>query len=291
MNKKVVLVDMDDVLNNFVETWLKEIEDKYGYHKTSEDITEWSVYKFYPDLEPNYLYGILDDPEFWKKVQPKEDAIRYIPKLQEYFDIYVVTSAWSFISIGSKIINILFKYFPTIKSDHVIICDNKQMIKGDVIIDDGIHNLIGHDAIKLLYDTPHNRNVSLTENMYRVHNWEEIYNWLMGWGLYSNMDTCVMCGRYVPEGFMVCPSCKKKIMGEDNPIKSKSVTIKDNTYYSINAQKICNRFFDSDASMIRRGLDPCWRCPLRNYKCKGDDNGTFGKPERSVIDRWKIIYE
>lgn len=276
MNKKVILVDMDDVIENLVEAWIKEIDRRHGYHRDSEDITAWDMYKFYPDLEPNYIYEILDDPEFWKTVEPKKDAMEYIPKLQEYFEIYIVT-AGLYLSIEAKISNIIYKYFPTIDNDHIIICHNKQMIKGDVIIDDGIHNLIGHDAIKLLYDTPHNREEDLPDDIYRVHNWEEIYNWLMGynwlsgWRFGSGVDTCVICGRYVPEGTMVCSSCRNKIMN-DSYKKERT-----HYWYVLQKDKICESNFDTSVSVY----NSCWRCPLRNYNCS-----KLGPAEKELIDRW-----
>ena len=49
------------------------------------------------------------------------------------------------------------------------------MIRGDVLIDDGIHNLEGGDYVKILMTAPHNRNYDAEANgMIRVHNWEEI---------------------------------------------------------------------------------------------------------------------
>jgi len=56
------------------------------------------------------------------------------------------------------------------------IARNKQLIMGDVMIDDGIHNLIGGKYEKLLFDRNHNRSVD--EKKYgciRVHSWDEIY--------------------------------------------------------------------------------------------------------------------
>lgn len=37
--------------------------------------------------------------------------------------------------------DLLFRWFPFITWDQVIITSRKQFIKGDVLIDDGIHNL------------------------------------------------------------------------------------------------------------------------------------------------------
>ena len=33
------------------------------------------------------------------------------------------------------------------------------------------------------------------------------------------IDTCVLCGEYVPEGTMICDNCKTKYLKEDDPDK------------------------------------------------------------------------
>jgi 5'(3')-deoxyribonucleotidase len=59
------------------------------------------------------------------------------------------------------------------------------MVKGDIIIDDGLHNMYGNHKYKLLLDKPWNRNsernvkLSINEimeafNITRVNNWQEI---------------------------------------------------------------------------------------------------------------------
>ncbi|NES53370.1 5'-3'-deoxyribonucleotidase, partial [Escherichia coli] len=63
------------------------------------------------------------------------------------------------------------EYFPFIPHSNVVLCGNKNIIKADIMIDDGIHNLESFEGMKILFDAPHNRN----ENRFiRVMNWEEI---------------------------------------------------------------------------------------------------------------------
>ena len=31
-------------------------------------------------------------------------------------------------------------------------------------------------------------------------------------------NLCLMCGEIIPEGIMVCPSCERRIMGDDAPV-------------------------------------------------------------------------
>ena len=59
----------------------------------------------------------------------------------------------------------------------VIITAHKQLIKGDVLIDDGIHNLEGGDYFKILMTAPHNRYYDADKNgMYRVSSWSDAYS-------------------------------------------------------------------------------------------------------------------
>lgn len=72
---------------------------------------------------------------------------------------------------------VLFKYFPFISWNDVIIIAHKQLIKGDVLVDDGVHNLEGGDYAKILVDSPHNRGYDAEANgMIRLNNWDDIYH-------------------------------------------------------------------------------------------------------------------
>ena len=113
---------------------------------------------------------------FCNAVKPLPGAVEYLKRLQDDgHDIYIVTTS-NYLSLKGKMENLLFKYFPFIKWDHVIITSNKQMIRGDVLIDDGVHNLEGGDYFKILMTAPHNRNYDAAANkMIRVDSWENIY--------------------------------------------------------------------------------------------------------------------
>ena len=57
----------------------------------------------------------------------------------------------------------------------MIITSRKQLIRGDVLIDDGIHNLEGGDYAKILVTAPHNIDYDAEANgMIRVKDWDEI---------------------------------------------------------------------------------------------------------------------
>jgi 5'(3')-deoxyribonucleotidase len=71
--------------------------------------------------------------------------------------------------------DLLFRWFPFITWDQVIITSRKQLIRGDVLIDDGIHNLEGGDYVRILMTAPHNKSYDAEGNgMIRVSSWDDI---------------------------------------------------------------------------------------------------------------------
>ena len=94
--------------------------------------------------------------------------------IDEGHEVYIVTAS-AYETIKSKMENVLFRYFPFISWSNVIIASNKQMIHGDMLIDDAPHNLIDGKYVKILMTAPHNINYDAARNhMIRVNSWEEI---------------------------------------------------------------------------------------------------------------------
>ena len=170
---------MDDVLENLSVAWVDYLNRKYGTDVNAEDITDWSVDKFFPSLSKRQVYGALIDEALWKTVRPMNKAQETLQALiHDGHEIYVVTNS-HYRALTAKMEDVLFTFFPFLSWDQVIITKNKQMIRGDVLIDDGIHNLVGGDYIKVLMDRPHNRAFDAeAAGMYRVSGWEEIYELL-----------------------------------------------------------------------------------------------------------------
>ena len=174
-----ILVDLDDVLGDLLEVWILALNAKHNLHVKYNDVVEWDMTKTFPTLTTKDIYEPFSNEDFWKLLCPKEDSQKYIRILQyNGHEIYVVTSThYDFIAMKMKYI--IKKYFPFIPYDHVIIAHKKQMIKGDVLIDDYIPNLIGGEYKKILFDAPYNRDISDemldVYGITRVRSWDEAY--------------------------------------------------------------------------------------------------------------------
>lgn len=173
--KLTILVDFDDVMNNFSEEWIKALNEIFHKNVKHEEITDWDICKFFPDYHKLKEYP-TDTEEFWSRVKPKEDAVKYIYKLfSEGHRVVVVTASYP-TSVPVKLMRVL-PYFPFLSYKDVIVSSQKDLIKGDVLIDDGVHNLKGGTWEKILMTMPHNKDYDAEANgMRRVDNWCEVYS-------------------------------------------------------------------------------------------------------------------
>ena len=171
----IILVDMDDTIEHLLQAWVDVLNKRYDRNVTIDVIRTWNVAAAYPGVSRKDVYAVPDEPGFWKTVAPVEGAAEALKRfMDEGHEVYIVT-ATRYESIFEKMDDLLFRYFPFLSWDQVIVTSKKQMIRGDVLIDDGIHNLEGGDYVKILTTMPHNEDYDAEANgMIRVHNWKEI---------------------------------------------------------------------------------------------------------------------
>ncbi len=170
-----ILVDMDDTIEQLLKTWVSRANEKYGRNVTLDEITDWNVAAPYPGISKKEICKITYEPGFWSSIEPMPGAAEALKHFMDAgHEVFIVT-ATEIEHVEEKMKGLLFRYFPFIFWDHVIITSRKQMIRGDVLIDDGIHNLEGGEYKKIMFTAPHNRNYDAEANgMIRVHTWDEI---------------------------------------------------------------------------------------------------------------------
>jgi 5'(3')-deoxyribonucleotidase len=169
---------MDDTIEDLLPAWVGYLNKKHGTSVDPINVTDWDMTKFFPTLTKHQVYCPLRLEEMWRMVLPKPGALEYLQRLKDDgHKLFIVTTS-SCESINPKMRRVFYEYLDGIFSwDDVIITSNKQMIRGDVLIDDGIHNHEGGAYFKILMDAPHNRAYKAGENgMVRVKTCKEIYD-------------------------------------------------------------------------------------------------------------------
>lgn len=172
-----ILIDMDDVMIDFLQHWIDVLNGKFNKNVKYNDIYCWSMQVAYPDLTREQIFDVLYNEEFWADISPKQGAITYIRRLiQDGHEIYVVTASDPLI-MKFRQVYILNQFFPWIPQENVIMAHNKQMILGDVLVDDNPKNLVNGNYRGLLMTAPHNQGYpERLSNLIRVNSWEEVYD-------------------------------------------------------------------------------------------------------------------
>ena len=170
-----ILIDMDDTIEMLLKAWVSGVNRKYHRSVSYEEVSSWDVSSAFPGLTHDQVYDVPLEAGFWKTVEPIPGAAEAIQHFMEAgHEVFIVT-ATPYESVTEKLTDVLFRYFPFLSWHQLIITSRKQLIRGDVLIDDGIHNLEGGDYIKILMTAPHNRSYDAEANgMIRVHDWAEI---------------------------------------------------------------------------------------------------------------------
>ena len=172
-----ILIDIDDTVEDLLGAWCKCLNEKYNLSVHPEEVTDWDIAKFFPTLTKEQVFEPLHTEHFWKTVEPKDEAVKYVKQLiDDGFNVYLCTTT-DYRNVKPKFEYIIMKHFPFISWQQVIVAGRKQMIKADFLIDDGVHNQEGGDYIKILVSTPHNRGYDAKANgMVRSENWKFTYD-------------------------------------------------------------------------------------------------------------------
>lgn len=178
MNKKItVLIDLDDTMTHLCRAWCRWLNAAHGTNVSEADIAGWKISEYFPTLTENQVFEPIYTYSFWRDVEPMDGAPKYIKQLiDEGFEVYICTAS-QFDTIKAKFEYVLGRYFPFISRDQVIVTKNKKIVNGDILIDDGVHNLEGGHYRKILMSAPHNRGYDAeSHGMTRAESWKDAYN-------------------------------------------------------------------------------------------------------------------
>lgn len=175
MKNLTILCDADDTIQELTVHWLAELNKKYNYNVKKEDVKSWDLTKAYPRLTPNEVLEPLYRNEFWSRTTPVDGSSYYLEKLVKDGHRLLIVTASNPETFEAKTKK-LMAMFPFLTKEQIIREDNKQRVMGDVLIDDGVHNLIGGRYKKFLYNQPNNSDFNEQEyDITRVYSWKEIY--------------------------------------------------------------------------------------------------------------------
>ena len=180
----IILTDADGVLENLTQEWIALLNETYGRDVRYEDLREWDMCAAYPGLTRGQVYGMELNEALYDRMKPIEGARECLEKLiAKGHTVYVVTDT-PYQIIRPKMDKVIFRYYPFLTWKNMILTSNKHLICGDVLIDDGVHNLLGGSYRKILVSAPYNEEFDAEANgMVRTRGWKDIEKALRDMGV------------------------------------------------------------------------------------------------------------
>lgn len=171
--KRTIWIDQDSVLYDLHTPWLRMHNDEYPDHiATIEDHTSWDVDKACKAVGcPGNMRKYFDAPELWTEGIPIKDSQRVVFKWSQNknIEVGVLTTAANGMCMPYKLAW-LSGYYPYIKNVIMVNTHLKHMVRGDILIDDGLHNLEDWQGVGICYTQPWNKDVEVL----RAHNWSDV---------------------------------------------------------------------------------------------------------------------
>lgn len=128
MKHLTILVDMDDTIESLASAWVDYLNTRHGTTTKLTDITSWDISKAFPTLTNEQVYAPLFEDDFWDWVKPIDGASEVLQKLiADGHKVLIVTTS-NYHTLASKMERVLFKYFPFLTWNDVIITSHKQRI-------------------------------------------------------------------------------------------------------------------------------------------------------------------
>lgn len=187
VNKKTIMIDMDDVIVDCGFLYL--VNEFLGTNYKDGDITTYYIQDIIPKQKFEDFKKFFKTKNMYEYVKFLPNALETIKKLSEVYDVYIVTShliAFYPEMIGDYLkykFNFLHKKLSFMKPQNFVFLCNKELFKADVKIDDRLSNLKGDSKVKFLMNAYHNKNITdmelKKENVKRVNNWKEIEKLLL----------------------------------------------------------------------------------------------------------------
>ena len=183
MNKKILLVDMDDVIA--VDGFLNILNEYMNANYTYEDFKSFYMQDILPDKEKFFKWFL--DKNMYDYGRLNDDCYEVLEKLNDKYKLFIATS-YIFRDIPYDCGHILYqkheylkKELPFIKPEQYVFITDKSILNADIRIDDSMKNL--SSGKKILFTAYHNKNISdeelKTKGIIRTNNWKEVEKILM----------------------------------------------------------------------------------------------------------------
>lgn len=173
----IIFVDVDGVCADLGSEWIRRYNRDSGDNLTLEKITDWGIHKF---VKPEYKLKIFDylrDEDIYDYVEQIPGSLDGIRELRNAGHRVVFATTVARGARSSKFEWLIQNGYLSNSVDIIPPADNyievkdKSLLRGDLLIDDGYHNVSAFCGKSILYRTHHNKQYEWDLSAY---NWNRV---------------------------------------------------------------------------------------------------------------------
>jgi 5'-nucleotidase len=165
-----ILIDMDEVIADAVALFLKWYERDFGIKYTEKDVYGTKLLHTVPEAHKSTVAAYPHTKGFFDDLPVIPNSQEILKQLYEAHEVYIVSAAMEFKHSLYPKFEWLDQHFPFIHWKRRVLCGDKSVIKGDVLIDDHDFNLETFTGRRVMFTSPHNVHDTRYE---RMNNWLE----------------------------------------------------------------------------------------------------------------------
>ncbi|PWL37687.1 5'(3')-deoxyribonucleotidase [Flagellimonas aquimarina] len=171
-----LFVDMDEVLADTYGAHIELYNKEFNAQLTMEECRGKEVWQCVPETHQKSVRKHAWQIGFFRDLKVIPDSQEVLKALSKEHNVYIASAAMQFPNSLQEKSEWLDKFFPFIPWQKRILCGDKHILKGDVLIDDRSYNLKSFNGRTIMFTSPHNVN---TEGFDRAHTWKEIADKLL----------------------------------------------------------------------------------------------------------------
>lgn len=185
-----ILFDFDDVLNDLSKKWIAELNRRHHLNVRWEDLREYELKRAFPQLSEYQIFLPYLEGTIYLDINPVPEAQKLVEELSLEHELYVATlnllgvdpvNLYEYLWNGESthcvdyLLQFLAEYYPQISHRNLLIAGTKEMLKGDVLIDDNPAHLLRFDGLRILLDKPYNKSFDdATNGVHRAFTYKDV---------------------------------------------------------------------------------------------------------------------
>lgn len=172
----IVAVDVDGPIADLHTAWINRYNKDYKDGLVERDITTWDIHKYVKPECGHKIYDYLRMPDIYDDVKVSFGAKEGVEFLKQHgCRVVYLTAAPTGFSDAKQHWLVREGFLDKSKYTHedLVVAKDKSLIRAQVLIDDGPHNIETFPGMCIVYDAPYNKDIK-KPRYYRMAAWPEL---------------------------------------------------------------------------------------------------------------------